>query len=101
MDCEVLRPDSATVSIQNRTVATPNGLRGPSLQVLYLYRSVRWRRRMDCQVLRPDSATVSIQDRTVATPDGIFQHSIAYGHCYSIVEIFFTGPPFLCHRDVR
>ena len=46
--------EGATLSMQDRTVATSNGLRVPSPQraPLYLCRTVRWRHRKDCEFLQ-------------------------------------------------
>ena len=62
--------EGTTLSMQDRTVATSDGLRVPSPQraPLYLCTTVRWRHRTDCDHHRGHH---SMQDRTVATSDGL------------------------------
>ena len=105
-DCEFYA-EGATLSIQDRTVATSNGLRvicrgrhsiytGPyggdikrtasSMQraPLYLYRTVQWRHQTDCEFYA-EGATLSIQDRTVETSNGL--RVLYRGH-----QSIYTGP---------
>ena len=83
------------VSMQDRTMATSDGLRVPSPQRAPLYMTVRWRHRTDCEFLHhrghhsiytgpyggdigrtassftTEGTTLSMQDRTVATSNGL------------------------------
>ena len=58
-DCEFLyhrgrtaiTAEGTTLSMQDRTVATSDGLRSPQRAPLYIRRTVRWRHRTDCEFL--------------------------------------------------